>query len=71
MQEIEGIWGTSRREESTQISPSNLQKSQVESVMWPWYEFPGLEVLILGLHLWHMEAPRLGVELDLTATPDP
>ena len=35
--------------------------------------------IFLGLHLWHMEVPRLGVELELwlpayataTATPDP
>ena len=36
-------------------------------------------VVFLGLHLWHMEVPRLGVELELkplpyataTAMPDP
>ena len=39
----------------------------------------GLFFFLLGPHLWHMEIPRLGVELELqlpayttaTATPDP
>jgi len=40
---------------------------------------PGAFIFFLGLHLWHMEVPRLGVKLELqlpayttaTATLDP
>ena len=45
---------------------SRAQQPQLWTVPWSWFFVVSFFFLVfLGLHLWHMEVPRLGVESEL------